>query len=105
MAQQPLARAQRQRRRVVPREVQHVEDVEEDPDRVVAALLQAREARLRARERDHLAVEDDVADGVGLQRRGDLGEAAVEAEVVARSQPHDPSALNARQRMPSNLRS
>src|SRR4051812_49738229 len=77
-AQEALAGEQRERPHVAPVEPEDVEDVEEDRDPVVAALGEPREARLRARERDDLAVEREALAPLFGQRTRDLGVARVE---------------------------
>src|SRR5918999_3813222 len=82
------ALAQRQLRRVLAVQVEQVEDVEEHGHRPLAALLEPGEAGLRAVEGHDLAVEHEVRRGLALERLDDLREPRVEAEVVAREQPH-----------------
>ena len=75
-------------------ELEKVEDVVEDRHRALAALLEPREARLGAVEGNDLAVEHEPLGVVRLERVDDLLEAGVEADVVARQQPHVPLALD-----------
>lgn len=98
MAQQPLARVQRQRTHVAAVGVQQVEDVVRDGDTAAPgdrgigdphAPLQPAEARLPVLvERDHLTVQHDVVHPIVLQRVDDLGIRGIELTPIAREQAH-----------------
>src|SRR3954447_24980773 len=87
-AQEALAGQQPAGAHVAAVEPEDVEDVEEHRHAAVAALREPREARLRAGERDDLAVEREALAPLPGQRARDLGVARVEREVVAREEPH-----------------
>src|SRR5579875_455069 len=87
VAQQPLARPQRQGPHVQAVQPQQVEHVVEDRDRTAAAVGEPGEARAPAIERDDLAVDRPPRTRLGRQRLPDLGEAAAEVEVVAGQHP------------------
>ena len=86
VAEQPLARSQRELAHVVTFEPQDVEHVVEDRDVVLAPLCELGEARLRPVERDHLTVDREAIALLLFERLDELGPAVVLGQVVAREE-------------------
>src|SRR5215218_15658 len=86
--QAELALAQRERPEVVALVPREVEDVQEHGHAHARALLEAGEARDAAVEGDDLAVDDEVARGLALERPYELGELVVHPARRARHEAH-----------------